>query len=546
VGGLPHHQGAQLLIAERDTRTTRTRGPHELTSMQTSRAQPKPKAVVDQDLHPTRASIGEEVGVMRPRLAEHAHHPRERRVRAGAHIKRFDCQPRRIDADHAISSRSHAAHAPAALVGHSIVIREFALRICTRIERSVVVPVIGADTPPSGTGRNPASGAGRLRGALDRGVASDTEEDRLIHVRSMFAFTCNSSATADTEAPGLPHAAIAAALNAGVCRRRRRFSMSCISVHLKLSGHYRHANNPMTVDDFASRLRNTHSMGYYTVIDRINGGDFRINCEPIITADLWKKANDSIDQEWVRRMSRPKNRTTILFRSLTYCGHCGLRFTIYDSEATTTTLYYCPHKQREYARIGKALYNKKRFTGCGMDRDIRVNVFEKVVIKLMASVMAKGDIFKARFELAVMSERTLIKSPHQLRYINQQLTELTGLRNSISELVERSERKSSQEIHEREGVAYIDHKNRVRIKELDEEIDRLKLRLDEREQYLKFSKWLVDTRAILGKFDELSHEERKKFVYEVIDGIEVRFNRKTKSHTLKVVFWKSIDWDKAN
>jgi DNA invertase Pin-like site-specific DNA recombinase len=283
-------------------------------------------------------------------------------------------------------------------------------------------------------------------------------------------------------------------------------------------------------------IRNTHSMGYYTVIDRINGGDFRINCEPIITADLWKKANDSIDQEWVRRMSRPKNRTAVLFRSLTYCGHCGLRFTIYDSEATTTTLYYCPHKQREYARIGKALYNKKRFTGCGMDRGIRVNVFEKAVIKLMTSVMAKEDIFKARFELAVMSERTLIKSPHQLRYINQQLTELTGLRNSISELVERSERKSSQELHEREGVAYTDHKNRIRIKELEEEIDRLKLRLSERDQYLSFSKWLSDTRSTLSKFDDLNHEERKKFVYEVIDGIEVRFSRKTKSHTLKVVF----------
>jgi hypothetical protein len=33
-------------------------------------------------------------------------------------------------------------------------------------------------------------------------------------------------------------------LNAGVCRRRRRFSSGCISVHLQISGHYRHANSP--------------------------------------------------------------------------------------------------------------------------------------------------------------------------------------------------------------------------------------------------------------------------------------------------------------
>ncbi len=283
-------------------------------------------------------------------------------------------------------------------------------------------------------------------------------------------------------------------------------------------------------------IRNTHSMGYYTVIDRIHGGEFRINCEPIVSPELWKQANDAIDQEWVRRNSRPKNRTAILFRALTYCGHCGLRFTIYDSQSTTTTLYYCPHKQREYARIGKALYNKKRFTGCGMDRGIRVSIFEKSILTLMRTTLSDGELFKARFEQTVMSGHTLIKSPSQLRYVKSQLTELVGLRNSITELAEKSEQQTPMELREREGLPYIAYNHRTRIKELSEQIDELNLRLDERDRYLSFCKWLVETRETLDDFDSISHEDRRKFVYDVIDGIEVRFDRKNKSHQLRVVF----------
>jgi hypothetical protein len=221
--------------------------------MQSPRTQPKPKAVVDQDLHPTRTPVGKEIRVMRPRLAEHPHHLRQRRVRAGAHIKRLDRKPRGIDADHTVSSRSHVAHAPAALVGHSIVIRVPPLQICTRIARSVGEPG-SAGPPPSGTGRKPAPESGNELRSVARAASGNADAARLIHTRSMFAFNCKSNATAATDAPGRRHAAMAAALNAAVCRRRRRFSLGCISVHLQISGHYRYANSPTPVDDFAGRL----------------------------------------------------------------------------------------------------------------------------------------------------------------------------------------------------------------------------------------------------------------------------------------------------
>ena len=283
-------------------------------------------------------------------------------------------------------------------------------------------------------------------------------------------------------------------------------------------------------------MQNTHCMGYYTVLDRINGGEFRINCEPIVSEELWRKANSVINKEWVRRLEKTKNRTSILFRLLTFCGHCGLRFSIYDSNTTSTTLYYCPHKQREYAKLGRGLFDKKRRMGCGMDKGIRVDIFEREVIKAMTEAFGSSDLYKTRFEQTVMSGHTIIVSPQHLRHVKTQLAELVGLRNSVSELVERSEFSTPHDLREREGLPIVAHKHRVRIKDLTEEIENIKLRLDERDRYLQFCKWLANSQRTLSKFSDMTHDEKRNFIYEVIDGVEVRFNREEDSHYLKVIF----------
>lgn len=135
--------------------------------MQSPCAQPQPEAIVDKYLHPTRPAAGKEIRVMRLRLTEHAHHPSKCGIGPSAHVERLDCEPGRVDPDHGISSRSHAAHASATLVGHSIVIRELPLRIRTRIARSVNDGdggELNRTWSVSATGKNPGEGLSRRVG----------------------------------------------------------------------------------------------------------------------------------------------------------------------------------------------------------------------------------------------------------------------------------------------------------------------------------------------------------------------------------------------
>lgn len=286
-----------------------------------------------------------------------------------------------------------------------------------------------------------------------------------------------------------------------------------------------------------SVIKNTHHSGFYTVVDRANGGEFRINCDQIVSAEIWQQANEAIDAEWVRRRSTPKSKkTTTLLRPLLFCGHCGRRLVVYDTQATKTTVYYCPMKQREWARVGESVERGRRFTGCGLDRAIRVETLEDAVFNISQTVLDRGALYSARFEQTVMSGRPLIVSRAHEKSLHRKLKELVGTKNALVFIADQSEKRSAPV-----AAAVLDdikpaYRHRLRIKEISEEIDEINLRLDEKESFEKFKKWIQGLRERFMGISKLPFEDRRLAVFEFIDGIEVRFKKEEDAHFLKVIY----------
>ena len=80
------------------------RRPDELALVQAASGQPDADAVVHQHLDAVGASVGEQVGMVRVGRAEHADHPGQRRVGAGAHVQRGRGKPGSVDTDHCRST----------------------------------------------------------------------------------------------------------------------------------------------------------------------------------------------------------------------------------------------------------------------------------------------------------------------------------------------------------------------------------------------------------------------------------------------------------
>jgi len=127
-------------------------GPTEAPLVESPAGEPDPLAVVDQHLHPGAAPVGEEVGVMRARLAEDLHHLGKERVHAGPHVERRHRQPQRLDPDHPSHSRSQAPQAAAEDAGHSTVTDAAPLRNSIRIGASGQEESCTGTKPPIGSG----------------------------------------------------------------------------------------------------------------------------------------------------------------------------------------------------------------------------------------------------------------------------------------------------------------------------------------------------------------------------------------------------------
>jgi len=172
-----------------------------------------PLSVLDQHLHPGAAPIGEDVSVIRPRLADEPHQLGEERVYASPHLKRHHRQPQGDDPDHPSHSRSQAPQAAAENAGQSTTVTTAELlRSSRRIGASRVGDSCTGIKPPIGSeaavryGRQENSGGSMPCSRIQR--------------RNWFALPPFPSATPATDAPGGPQASIRDCSNASEWMRR--------------------------------------------------------------------------------------------------------------------------------------------------------------------------------------------------------------------------------------------------------------------------------------------------------------------------------------
>lgn len=210
----------ELQLGQRDAAVARKRRPEEAALMQSAGRAPDAEAVVDEQLGPRAASVGEDVAVVRLGGAEHGHDLGEQTVRSGTHVHGLGCEPHGVDADHRSSSRIQAAHSGAAATGQVALMVVDPRRSSMRISNKAGVDGIATET--NGGGRLgfgvAASGTARCASASSRPGSFVSNIQRLARL----ALTPWAMEIAAIETPGWLHAATTCALNSSLCLRRRR------------------------------------------------------------------------------------------------------------------------------------------------------------------------------------------------------------------------------------------------------------------------------------------------------------------------------------
>lgn len=301
-----------------------------------------------------------------------------------------------------------------------------------------------------------------------------------------------------------------------------------------------------TLGSIESMMTNTHYLGRYVFTDGVSGESVEVKCPLIVDEVTW----NSINLARKRKASRKDQQNATvknfyLLRDFMVCGHCGKKMAGRIKPNKSEYMYYCPNKERAWAKDGESKTHYQRGTGCGFDRAMNIPITDKLVFDTVVQLHKGSSILKEEVKKRIFAEKGIkqITSEAEIKGYEKQLRflqkEFSNLQESIGHL------EANRVLKRMDDKAY-----KTAMERLNEQADlyksditnlRLKLRGEsEKKQWVDWVKLFgeeIDEKA------KLSDEQRKLYLEGLIEKIECRFLPETRDHELTIHFKHPIVGD---
>lgn len=301
-----------------------------------------------------------------------------------------------------------------------------------------------------------------------------------------------------------------------------------------------------TLGSIESLMTNTHYIGRYNFTDRVSGESVEVKCPLIVDEITW----NSINLARKRRASRKdQQNATIknfyLLRDFMVCGHCGKKMAGRIKPTKSEYMYYCPNKERAWAKEGESKTHYQRGTGCGFDRAMNIPITDKLVFDTVVQLHKDSSILKEEVKKRIYAENGIkqITSVAEIKGYEKQLRllqkELSNLQESIGHLeANRVLKRMDDKVFKTAMVRLNEQADRYKTDIADL---RMKLRGEsEKKQWVDWVKLFGEELDEKAKF---SDEQRKIYLEGLIEKIECRFLPDSREHELDIHFKHPIVGD---
>lgn len=299
----------------------------------------------------------------------------------------------------------------------------------------------------------------------------------------------------------------------------------------------RRENGTWTLGSIQKMLQNSHPKGFYTYLDSKSSETIRCECPSIVTASLWNKCQDTRKKILARKGQNNRTKHFYMLRNLLYCGHCGSHMSGRIKESKYERLYYCPHKEREWVKNSPEQKEKwVRGKGCDMTRSLNIDATDQLIWDTVVNVVSNA--FKAKFA----SSNSLIK----LRDTGDLQKDVKMEQNSLKRLKKElaNIEKNIANVETNKLLGKQDHKiaKQVLINLYDElsrtkaKLEQAKFRVAERNKLKDFNAWFENMQTDREKLRSFSKEQKRDYLHNIIEKIEVFWDNEQKIHTLHLFF----------
>ena len=296
-----------------------------------------------------------------------------------------------------------------------------------------------------------------------------------------------------------------------------------------------------------SLLTNTHYIGRYTYTDSVSGESVEVQCPQFIEETVW----NSINLARKRNASRKdqQNATTknfYLLRDLMTCGHCGRKLAGRIKPSKSEYMYYCPNKERVWAKEGESKTHYQRGTGCGFDRAMNIPLTDKLVFDTVVNLHKNSSILKEEVKKRIFAEQGIkqISSEAEMKGFEKQVRFLQNQVTQIQESIGHLE--ANHILKKIEDKAYTTAVQRLNEQSdrYKEEINNLRIKLKGETEKRQWVDWVKLFGQEIDQKTKLTEEQKQLYLKGLIDHIEARFLPDTRDHELTIHFNHPIVGDK--
>ena len=302
-----------------------------------------------------------------------------------------------------------------------------------------------------------------------------------------------------------------------------------------------------TLGSIESLMTNTHYLGRYVFTDSVSGESVEVKCPVIVDEVTW----NSINLARKRKASRKDQQNATvknfyLLRDFMVCGHCGRKMAGRIKPSKSEYMYYCPNKERVWAKDGESKTHYQRGTGCGFDRAMNIQITDKLVFDTVVQLHKDSSILKEEVRKRIFAEKGIkqISSEAEMKGYEKQhrilQRELSNLQESIGHL------EANRILKRMDDKAFKSAMDRLNEQAdlYKTDITNLRLKLRGETEKKEWVDWVGMFGEEIKEKAKLTNEQRQLYLQGLIEKIECRFLPKTRDHELEIHFKHPIVGDK--
>ncbi len=330
-------------------------------------------------------------------------------------------------------------------------------------------------------------------------------------------------------------------------RALKGVSVAHIKKELDSNGVLARRGGLWTLGSIESLMTNTHYLGRYVFTDSVSRESVEVKCPVIVDEVTW----NSINLARKRKASRKDQQNATvknfyLLRDFMVCGHCGRKMAGRIKPSKSEYMYYCPNKERAWAKDGESKTHYQRGTGCGFDRAMNIQLTDKLVFDTVVQLHKNSSILKEEVRKRIFAEKGIkqISSEAEMKGYEKQLRILQKELSSLQEAIGNLE--ANRVLKRMDDKVY-----KTAIERLKEQADRyktditnLRLKLRGETEKKQWVDWVKLFGEEINEKAKLTDVQRQQYLQGLIEKIECRFLPETRDHELTIHFNHPLVGDK--